>query len=82
VAVATDRRVEMQVKSLTTAKDYEKEAIERIRRMSLVAADLEVKGMARRGGGGVSSTNPGDAWFDETRRQMSQQSQQGGPSSS
>lgn len=37
----------MQLRALETAKAYEKEMIERIRRMSLIAADLEVKGARR-----------------------------------
>jgi COP9 signalosome complex subunit 1 len=70
VAVSTDRRTEMQTQGLEAAKNYEKEAIERIRRMSIVAADLEVKGGNRKGaGGGLPSVS--DTWFDDTRRQLS-----------
>ncbi|ORY70050.1 COP9 signalosome complex subunit 1 [Pseudomassariella vexata] len=67
MAISTDRRAEMQANALEAAKNYEKEALERIRRMNIVAADLEVKGTARaRAGLG------GDQWFNETRRQMNQ----------
>ena len=34
----------MQAEALKTVRDYEKEAIERIRRMSLATAGLELKG--------------------------------------
>jgi COP9 signalosome complex subunit 1 len=37
----------MQKAALETARNYEKEAVERIRLMSLAAADLEVKGSRR-----------------------------------
>jgi COP9 signalosome complex subunit 1 len=67
VAVSSDRRVEMQTKALETAKNYEKEALERIRRMSIIAADLEVKGHGRKGPGAVGS-GLSDVWFDETRK--------------
>ncbi|KAI0123864.1 26S proteasome subunit RPN7 [Xylariales sp. AK1849] len=71
VAVSTDRRVEMQTKGLQAATNYEKEALERIRRMSIAAADLEVKGSSRKGaGGGMPSMQ--DTWYDDTRRQLNQ----------
>ena len=57
----------MQQATLETAKNYEKEALERIRRMNIVAADLEVKG-TKRGPGGVAGISEG--WTDETRRQL------------
>jgi COP9 signalosome complex subunit 1 len=43
----------MQSTALKTAKAYEKEALDRIRRMSIASADLEVKGSKR--GIGASS---------------------------
>ncbi|KAH6661391.1 26S proteasome subunit RPN7-domain-containing protein [Truncatella angustata] len=66
VAVSTDRRVEMQAKALEAAKLYEKEALERIRRMSIAAADLEVKGSRK----GVAAAGAGmsDVWFDDARK--------------
>ena len=45
-------RLKVQNAALETARNYEKEAVERLRRMSLVAADLEVKGLRRQLGGG------------------------------
>ncbi|RYP78307.1 hypothetical protein DL770_006906 [Monosporascus sp. CRB-9-2] len=64
VAVSTDPRIAMQTKGLETARKYEKEALERIRRMSLAAADLEVKGAAKKG-----LPSLGDPWMDESKRQ-------------
>jgi COP9 signalosome complex subunit 1 len=46
----------MQRSALETARNYEKEAVERIRRMSVVAADLEVKGPRRQQAGGQSQS--------------------------
>ena len=37
-------RAKMQAASLAAAKNYEKEALDRIRRIGIVSADLEVKG--------------------------------------
>ncbi len=37
----------MQMAGLRAAKGYEKEALDRIRRMNLAAADLEVRGNRR-----------------------------------
>ncbi|KAJ8124725.1 hypothetical protein O1611_g8916 [Lasiodiplodia mahajangana] len=55
VMASSEPRAAMQAKALETVKNYEKEALERIRRMSLAAADLEVKGLARKGAGGAGS---------------------------
>lgn len=66
VAVSPDRRVDMQTNALDAAKNYEKEALERIRRMSIMAADLEVKGHGRKGGPPGSGIT--DMWFDDTRK--------------
>ncbi|KAI8947350.1 26S proteasome subunit RPN7-domain-containing protein [Xylaria longipes] len=55
VMVSSEPRVAMQTKALETVKNYEREALERIRRMSLAAADLEVKGTHRKGAGGTNS---------------------------
>ncbi|KAI1267292.1 26S proteasome subunit RPN7-domain-containing protein [Xylariaceae sp. FL1019] len=54
VAVSTEPRISMQIKGLETAKKYEKEALERIRRMSIAAAELEVKGSQRKQQGMVT----------------------------
>ncbi|KAK8111525.1 COP9 signalosome complex subunit 1 [Apiospora kogelbergensis] len=71
VAVSTDDRIEMQKKGLETAKVYETEALERIRRMNIVAADLEVKGNRKSQGSALPGI-AGETWFDDTRRQLSQ----------
>ncbi|OIW33754.1 hypothetical protein CONLIGDRAFT_190595 [Coniochaeta ligniaria NRRL 30616] len=53
-------RLKVQKSALETARNYEKEAVERIRRMSLAAADLEAKGPRRQpAGGGQSQTLQG-----------------------
>lgn len=67
VAVSTDKRVKMQRNALATATNYEREALERVRRMSIYAAELEVKGPRKVGGGGLSGAN--DTWFEDPRRQ-------------
>lgn len=56
----------MQTKALETAKKYEKEALERIRRMSLAAADLEVRGVPKR-----TPVVLSEGWMDDSRRQIS-----------
>lgn len=40
----------MQSKALQTLENYEKQALDRIRRMNIMAADLEVKGSRKPGG--------------------------------
>ncbi|KAI1110760.1 26S proteasome subunit RPN7-domain-containing protein [Nemania sp. NC0429] len=52
---SSEPRVAMQLHALETVKKYEREALERIRRMNLAAADLEVKGTPRKGVGGAGS---------------------------
>ncbi|OTA95127.1 hypothetical protein M434DRAFT_69905 [Hypoxylon sp. CO27-5] len=72
VAVSTDSRAVMQKKALDAAKNYEKEALERIRRMNIVAANLEVKpGRNTIGGGTGSLPGVGDTWPDDPRSQPS-----------
>ncbi|KAL1875751.1 hypothetical protein VTK73DRAFT_9812 [Phialemonium thermophilum] len=44
---STNARSQMQLATLKAVRKYQKEAIERVRRMSLVAADLEVKAPRR-----------------------------------
>ncbi|KAI0976314.1 26S proteasome subunit RPN7-domain-containing protein [Xylaria arbuscula] len=61
VMVSTEPRVAMQTSAMKTVKDHEREALERIRRMSLAAADLEVKGLSRKniGPAGGAGSLPG-----------------------
>lgn len=57
-------RAKMQAASLAAAKNYEKEALDRIRRIGIVSADLEVKGKHKGQGsvGGLHGTGP--RWGD------------------
>jgi COP9 signalosome complex subunit 1 len=57
----------MQSKALQTAREYEKELIDRIRRMNLAAADLEVKGPGRKGGNGTLP-GLGEIFKDDNKR--------------
>ncbi|KAI1384696.1 26S proteasome subunit RPN7-domain-containing protein [Hypoxylon trugodes] len=67
VAVSTNSRAAMQKKALDAANNYEKEILERIRRMNIAAADLEVKGY-RKGFGTLPGVN--DLFPDDSRRQL------------
>lgn len=42
----------MQTEALEAAQNYEKQAIDRLRRMGIAAADLEFKGQRKGGAGG------------------------------
>ncbi|RWA12919.1 hypothetical protein EKO27_g2149 [Xylaria grammica] len=53
VMVSSEPRTVMQTRASETVRDYEGEALERVRRMSLAVADLEVKGSTRKGTGGA-----------------------------
>jgi len=56
----------MQAKGLETALRYEKEAVERIRRMSIAAAELEVRpGKKSKSGGGLEEWIEGGAQSGE-----------------
>ena len=54
----------MAVAGLEAAKKYEAEALERIRRMGLAAADLEVRGTKRHGLAAPAAMTE-DRWFDD-----------------
>ncbi|KAI0841687.1 26S proteasome subunit RPN7-domain-containing protein [Hypoxylon sp. FL0890] len=71
VAVSTDSRAAMQKKALDAAQNYEKEAVERIRRMNIVAAGLEV-GPPRKSADGGAGNLPGvgDVWQDDSKRPL------------
>lgn len=62
----------MQRHALETARKYEEEAKERLRRISLIAAGLEVHGQNRLPSVG-SRAGADDSWFDETSAQGSVQ---------
>ncbi|KAI6082882.1 26S proteasome subunit RPN7-domain-containing protein [Hypoxylon rubiginosum] len=68
VAVSVNPRAATQKKALDTAKNYENEALERIRRMSLASAGLEVKGSHKIGGNSLPGV--GDIWYESGRGQV------------
>ncbi|KAJ8105622.1 hypothetical protein ONZ43_g7356 [Nemania bipapillata] len=53
VMTSSEPRTAMQMKALETIKGYQREALDQIRRMSLAAADLEIRGSARKGAVGA-----------------------------
>ncbi|GAB1320473.1 hypothetical protein MFIFM68171_10683 [Madurella fahalii] len=53
--IATEPRAQMQQSALKTAENYEKQALDRLRRMGLAAADLELRGQKKMGGHGFAS---------------------------
>ncbi|KAI1809970.1 PCI-domain-containing protein [Poronia punctata] len=59
VAVSTDPRVAMQQQALQAAKEYQTQVLDRVRRMSLVAAKLRVKARKRRGDDTAGRNLPG-----------------------
>lgn len=61
VTVKENPRAKMQKQGLDCFAAFDKEATERIRRMNLLAADLEVKG-TRRGHGTIGEAS--ESWFD------------------
>lgn len=73
MAVSPNRRAAMAIAGLEAARTYEKEALERVRRMSIAAADLELKGFKRVPGQGGPGGQMGhqvttDKWYDDTMR--------------
>lgn len=73
IAVVPDPRLEMQKKALEVARQYEQEAKERLRRMSLMAAGLEVAGHKKQGARVIdevwyedkSLPSGSDVWYDD-----------------
>lgn len=57
---STNQRAKMQAASLAAAKRYEQDAIDRIRRIGIISADLEVKGKQR--SQGQFATMQGARW--------------------
>lgn len=53
--IATEPRAQMQQSALKTAENYERQALDRLRRMGLTAADLELRGQKKMGGHGFAS---------------------------
>ncbi|KAK3375069.1 26S proteasome subunit RPN7-domain-containing protein [Podospora didyma] len=55
--VSANPRLKLQASALKTARDFELQSIDRLRRMSLAAADLELKGHKKMGGHGIVSSD-------------------------
>jgi COP9 signalosome complex subunit 1 len=56
----------MQSAALSTAKAYEKEALERIRRISIASAELEVKGQRKQSSIPIGLGGPSDSMLEDT----------------
>ncbi|KND91499.1 COP9 signalosome complex subunit 1 [Tolypocladium ophioglossoides CBS 100239] len=67
VAVRPDPRAEMQQEALEVARKYEQDAKERLRRISLVAAGLEVVGAKKQSADHVPGLSTDELWYDENR---------------
>ncbi|PNY23061.1 COP9 signalosome complex subunit 1 [Tolypocladium capitatum] len=67
VAVRPDPRAAMQQEALEVARKYEHNAKERLRRISLVAAGLEVVGAKKPGADHVPGLSTDELWYDENR---------------
>ncbi|KAK3333694.1 26S proteasome subunit RPN7-domain-containing protein [Cercophora scortea] len=63
--VSANPRVKLQSTALATAQSYEKQAIDRLRRMSLAAADLELKGQRKTSTAFSGLGGVGDIIYDE-----------------
>lgn len=57
----------VQTNALHVARKYEQEAKERLRRMNIIAAGLEVIGVKKPQSGGVGGAEPDEAWFEQNR---------------
>ena len=58
----------MQKEALQVAVKYEREARERLRRISIVAAGLDVVGARKDSGGGPAAGSSHDeAWYEDSR---------------
>ncbi|KAM5353809.1 hypothetical protein ACJ41O_000459 [Fusarium nematophilum] len=71
IAVQPDPRLEMQKQALKVAREYEQEAKERLRRVGIIAAGLEVVGKRQHGhtGRGLDET-----WYDDAAKAPAQSS--------
>ncbi|KAH0598035.1 hypothetical protein MHUMG1_04407 [Metarhizium humberi] len=72
VAVRPDARLVMQKEALLVARNYEREAKERLRRISLIAAELDVSGGKKAISGGAASSSLDEAWYDENKQSSPQ----------
>lgn len=64
----------MQKEALQVAQNYEREAKERLRRISLIAAGLDAVGGKKAAAGHAAGSGLDEAWYDESK----QSSYQGG----
>ena len=69
MAVQPDPRAEMQKNALKVALRYEKEATERLRRMSIVASGLEVTSSKK----DLAMAPSDESWYEENRAMASQE---------
>ncbi|KAK1508993.1 26S proteasome subunit RPN7 [Colletotrichum abscissum] len=67
VAVSPNPRAMLQRMVLDTIDAYERDATERIRRMSIIAADMEVKTM-RKGNAHAGAQGIDELWFEQSNR--------------
>ncbi|KAK2594528.1 hypothetical protein QQS21_007747 [Conoideocrella luteorostrata] len=67
VAVRPDARVSMQKDAIQVANNYEREAKERLRRISLVAAGLDLVGAKKSAAGPAVGSGVDEAWYEENR---------------
>lgn len=65
--MSPDPRLVVQTNALHVARKYELEAKERLRRMNIIGAGLEVIGVKKPLTGGVGGAEPEEAWFEENR---------------
>ncbi|KAJ4144616.1 hypothetical protein LMH87_003491 [Akanthomyces muscarius] len=72
VAVQQDPRADMQKRTLDTAKKYESEATEHLRRVSIISAGLEVVP------GRTDTTGPPGQWYEEPRQPAMMESRENG----
>lgn len=63
----------MQKEALRLAERYEREAKEKLRRMSLISAGLDAIGAKPPGTGAASASHFDEAWYDEDNGMVSSQ---------
>lgn len=63
----------MQRDALTVSRNYEREAKERLRRISLVAAGLDIIGPKKHTPGLATGSSLDEAWYEENKGSSSHQ---------
>ncbi|RFU76853.1 cop9 signalosome subunit 1 [Trichoderma arundinaceum] len=66
VAVSPDPRLVAQTNALAVARKYEQEAKERLRRMNIIAAGLDISGAKKPSAGVVGAPEFDEAWYEES----------------